>query len=114
MKKLTRILTFTLFACGSVWANTLTFDQAQQYYQTLSDQQVRQIAKQMFTQTCQQEYPNPGYKACSCMAELTIAEFRNNEIRDLVLPQSYWRYLTPSEVSRKIMKATQKAHQCAK
>lgn len=66
------VLLFAILASNITLAKTLTFDQAQAYYNTLSTRQVR-----------------------------NIAELTDLEVRDLVLPRSYWKHLTPSTLEKK-------------
>lgn len=111
MKKLTLL---TILASNITFANT--FVQTSQYNDTdirkLSSKQIRGLIREVLMQDCQQRYPNARYQDCLCRTNSIVNEFKDRELKEIFLPESKWKYLTPSKLAKKVQKATYMTYIC--
>lgn len=103
MKKLALILMVSLFTAPSALTQTISFDEAQKLYQSLSDDEMKEMAIQAMTQLLTGQKLPP--KVARCASEQMVSNFTKNERREILLPKSYWKYLTQEKMNQNMIYA---------
>lgn len=95
-------LLFMIFSSFSYSQNYMSYEQAKREFRSLSNTEMRNLVKQALTNSCIQD--NVPYSYCECSFRFVVEQLNNNEVREVLLPSTYWKYLTKEVLVEKVFK----------